>query len=151
MSVGWTLLRYAVLSSVLAVTAGCGAEAVRPLAPEREERFARQYLRTLADSGAERVLPQTLASTRALPGFLDALHSLRGVLRRVPSDSLVLDHWSVKAESGQPRLTKMVYTVRGLEGPFLVGVWIEPAASQLVVNTVFFGSPPAGGHLRGDS
>jgi hypothetical protein len=124
---------------------------VRRTAPENEERFARQYLRTLSDSGAELVLPRTLAKTRTLPEFRAGLQTLRAVLQRVPPDSLVLDHWSVTAEIGRPRLTKMVYAVNGLDGPFLVGLWMESAGGQLVVNTVFYGAPPAEGHLTGDS
>jgi hypothetical protein len=151
MRVRWMQLRLSMFGLVLAATAGCGAEMVRHMAPEKEERFARQYLRTLSDSGAESVLPRTLAETRALAGFPEFLQSLRGVLQRVPADSLVLDHWSVTKESGQPRRTKMVYSVRGLGGPYLIGLWMESEADHLVVNTVFCGSPPAEGHLRGDS
>ena len=151
MRVQRTLLRSGIFGLVLTAGVACGAEAVRRMAPAREEQFARQYLRTLSDSGAEVVLPRTVATTRTLPGFREALQALRGVLQRVPPDSLVLDHWLVEAEPSQPRLTKMVYAVNGLEGPFLVGVWMESDAGRLLVNTVFYGSPPAEGHLRGDS
>lgn len=142
-------VRLGVLCWLIAV-AGCSAEAVRRAAPAAEERFAREYLRVLVDSGVESVLPRTLTETRAMPDLPDHLRALRSVLRQSPPDSLVLQRWKVEVRPGRPRATGIVYAIRGLEGPFLVGLWIEPEAGHLTASTVFYGPPPAEGRLRGD-
>ena len=127
------------------------ADAVQGTAPAAEERFAREYFKTLADSGVEAIAPRTLGGLGSKVSFRENMEVLRGVLRRVPPDSLLLERWKVEVSPGKPRATKIVYAVHGLDGPFLVGLWIEPDGKHLGANTVFFGSPPAKGRLPGDS
>lgn len=146
-----TILRAFAVALLVAVNASCGAEAVRRTAPAAEERFARQYLRVLVDSGAEAVLQLTKSKTRAIPGLPESLKELRAVLQRSSPDSLELRRWSVERKTGLPTATKMTYLVRGLERRFLVGLWLEEEGGHLVASTVFYGSEPATGHIPGDS
>ncbi|MCU1278017.1 MAG: hypothetical protein JWM53_1563 [bacterium] len=139
------------VAAFLSVNIGCGTEAVRRTAPKAEEHFARQYFRVLADSGVEAALSLTQSTTRAIPELPESLRALRAVLQQIPHDSLELRRWKVSVETGSPSATKMTYLVRGVEGRFLVGLWIEKEGGKLVAGTVFYGQEPSTGHLRGDS
>ena len=143
--------RATAVAAFLSATLGCGTGAVRRTAPEAEEHFARQYFRVLADSGVDEALSLTKSTTRAIPQLPESLRALRAVLQQIPHDSLELLRWKVSVETGSPTATKMTYLVRGVEGRFLVGLWIETEAGKLVANTVFSGQEPSTGHLRGDS
>jgi hypothetical protein len=139
------------IAVLLSAEIGCGAEAVQRTAPAAQEHFARQYFRVLADSGVEAVLPLTKSQTRAIPDLPQSLRALRTLLQQIPPDSLELRRWKVSVETGSPPATKVTYLVRGVEGRFLVGLWIEKEAGTLVASTVFCGPEPSTGHLRGDS
>jgi hypothetical protein len=143
-------IRAITLSTLLLVLASCGLEWVRRTAPDSEERFARQYFSVLVDSGVDAALARTLPSSRSIPGFAESLSSLRSVLQHNLRDSLVLQRWTVLTEPGSATTTKMTYLVKGVEGRFLVGVWVQGDADRLLVNTVFAGQEPPTGHIPGD-
>ena len=145
------IFRAVAVALIVVMDASCGAEAIRQTVPAEKERFARQYLRLLADSGAQAVLPLTKVETRTTSGRSESLRELRAVLQRSSPDSLELQRWKVEANTGRPTATKMTYLVRGIEGRFLVGLWIEEEAGHLVASTVFYGPEPTTGHIRGDS
>ena len=144
-------LRGIALCALLLVMASCGSEWVRRTAPEAEERFARQYFNVWVDSGVDAALARSMPATRSIPDFSGSLETLRTfLLKHDLRDSLVLQRWTVLAESGTPASTKMTYLVNGAEGRFLVGAWVQHETDRLLVNTVFYGQEPPTGHLPGD-
>ena len=123
------------------VLAGCGDEAVRRTAPTAEERFAREYLRILQDSGVAAILPRTKSTTRTLPNFETNMASLRSALTGARWDSLALTEWEVERSSDRPAAAELVYALHGLGRPFEIGMWIEQENGRPVVETIRFGPP----------
>ena len=142
------LNRLATIGTIAAFTllaGGCRHRTAQPAVPPPEERFARDFIRVLQDSGSAAVLPLATPKTRALKGFAPNMEVLRGILAASHA-TLTLAHWNdVPPKDGRPKLVHVVYTVTGAGAPSELGLWIEEASGHYLLNTIAVGPPnPAG-------
>jgi hypothetical protein len=129
------------------VVAGCRHSVA--LVPESaaEIRFARDYFQLLRDSGATAVLPRLHPRTQALPNIAANLTGMREKLNSSRAE-LTLAGWSIRQNTGKPRLPEVMYTTTAQGPPYEVGVWIQVDQGRLVVET--FGSSENSGKCRAD-
>ncbi|HCG00454.1 MAG TPA: hypothetical protein DEV93_07895 [Chloroflexi bacterium] len=142
------LNRHARISAIAALTllaGGCRHSAAQPELIPPEERFAREFIRVLQDSGAAAVLPLATTELRARQNFARNMDVLRGILGASHA-TLTLAHWNALPQTnGGPNVTHVVFTVQGVGAPSEIGLWIEGDSGHYLLNTIAIGSPNPGG------
>ena len=129
--------------ALMLLAGGCRHSAVVQPSVPPEERFAREFLRVLKDSGAVAVLPLTTPKTRALRNYAQNMDVLRGELA-APYASLTLARWNAVPPKGDvPKLVRIVYTIQRADGPGELSLWIEEASGHYLLNTIAIGPPDA--------
>ena len=139
------ITRIGVIVAVAILAAGCRHSAALPELVAPEERFAREFIRVLQDSGSAAILPLAVPSLRALKGFAPNMDNLRGLLASTHATltSVQLNAWPQK--DGGPKLVQVVYKVHGVGAPSELKLWIEEAAGRYLLNTILIERPnPAG-------
>ncbi len=126
----WLLVAFAV--------AGCRHSVALAPEPAVEIRFASDYFQLLRDSGATAVLPRMHPRTQALPNIAANVTVMREKLNFSRAE-LTLARWSIRQNTGKPRLTEVMYTTTAQGAPSEVGVWILYYEGRLVVETFFAG------------
>ena len=110
-----------------------------------EERFAREFICLLQDSGSVAISALAAPELRALKGFAPNMDVLRGILTRSHA-KLTLAHWNdVPRKDGIPKLIHIVYAVEGAGAPSEIELWIEGEPGHYLLNTISVGSPNPGG------
>ena len=118
--------------------AGCRHSVALAPEPTAEIRFASDYFQLLRDSGATAVLPRMHPRTQALPNIAANLTVISEKLNSTRAE-LTLARWSIRQNTGRPRLTEVMYTTTAQGAPSEVGVWILNYEGRLVVETFFAG------------
>jgi hypothetical protein len=135
--------RFTINSLVMLVllAGGCRHTTVLPAAVRPEERFAREFIRVLQDSGSAAILPLTTPKTRALQNFARNMDVLRDELN-ASHTTLTLARWnSIPPKGDVPKLIHIVYTVQRAAGPSELALWIEEASGHYLLNTIAIGPP----------
>lgn len=133
------------MTALALLAGGCRHTAALPEPSPPQERFAREFIRTLQDSGSAAVLPRTTPNLRALRNFAQNMDILRGELAASHA-TLTLAYWkAIPQKDGGPTIMQIVYKVQGAGGPSELKLWIEEAAGHFLLNTIAVGPPnPAG-------
>jgi hypothetical protein len=130
--------------ALVLLAGGCRHRTALPASVPPEERFAREFIRVLQDSGSVGVLPLTTPKTRALQNFARNMDVLRGELAASHA-TLTLARWNaVPPKDDVPKLIKIVYTVQRADGPSELALWIEESSGHYLLNTISIGPPDPG-------
>ena len=120
---------------------GCRHTTVLPQPVPPEERFAREFIRVLQDSGSAAILPLTTPKTRALRNFARNMDVLRGELA-ASHTTPTLSRWNaIPAKGDIPNLTRIVYRIQRADGPGELALWIEETSGHYLLNTIAVGPP----------
>jgi hypothetical protein len=129
------------LVTLVLLAGGCRHTTVLPERVPPEERFARDFIRVLQDSGSVAILPLTTPKTRALRNFARNMDVLRSELA-ASHTTLTLARWNaIPAKGDVPKLIHIVYTVQRADGPSELALWIEEASGHYLLNTISIGPP----------
>ncbi|MDB6035822.1 MAG: hypothetical protein JWM16_6160 [Verrucomicrobiales bacterium] len=139
------LSTFCVIAALALLAGGCRNTAPLPEASPPQERFAREFIRLLQDSGSTAVLSLTSPNTRALKNFAQNMDILRGELAASHA-TLAPAFWkAVPQKDGGSPVMQIVYRVQGAGGPSELKLWIEEVAGHYLLNTIAVGPPnPAG-------
>ena len=127
--------------ALVLLAGGCRPRTALPEPVPPEERFAREFIRLLQDSGSVAILPLTTPKTRALRNYARNMDILRDELA-ASHTTLSLARWNAVPPKGDvPKLIHIVYTLQRADGPGELALWIEQAAGHYLLNTIAIGPP----------
>jgi hypothetical protein len=136
---------FGLMTALALLGSGCRRLSAQSEGAPPQERFAREFMRALQDSGSAAIVPRTAPKTRALKNFALNMDILRGELAKSHA-TLTLARWSVLPQKeGEPGVVLIVYRVQGDGEPSELKLWIEEESGRYLLNTIATGAPSPGG------